>query len=277
MTLSIPIAVSTGSLYPLPTLESIQNLNKLGLREIELTLQPDEFHLTFERTLRMPILTELIRLVQAEKLRVRSIHAPAIFHAHANHLWARRQYLLHAIEVCSKLGASILVLHPLHLLLHQEIALEYLSGNGTSLAFALLPGAYEIIDRAHAATVTLAMENIQDWVDEVFFNTPANMSRFLRDIDHPAIGCTLDLMHAQFPGVVDEFVSSLSGDIVNIHAADLFPPAKRAAIGKGIIDWQHLVPRLQALPNLRQITVELSNPQAGDITGSVKLLSDLMS
>ena len=277
MARSIPIAVTTGSLYPLPTLDSIQVIKKLGLQEIELTLQPAEFHLTFERTLRMPILPELIRLVKEKKLRIRSIHAPAIFHSHTNNLWARRQYLLHAIEVCRQLGAGILVLHPLHLLLHQEIALEYLSGNGTGLNSAMLPGVLEVIEKAQSANVILAMENIQDWVDEIFFNTPENMSRFLRDINHPSIGCTLDLMHAQFPGVLDEFVSTLSSDIVNIHAADLFPPAKRAAIGKGIIDWQHLVPRLQALPNLRQITVELSNPQPDDITESIKLLSDLMT
>jgi sugar phosphate isomerase/epimerase len=277
MTGSLPIAVSTGSLYPLPTLESIQRLNNLGIHEVELTLQPNEFHLTFERTLRMPILPELTTLVQEEKLRVRSVHAPAIFSSHANNLWARKQYLLHSIDICRQLGASILVIHPLHLLQHQEIALVYLSGNGTNLHSALLPGAFEIIEQAQSTNIILAMENIQDWMDEIFFNTPANMARFLRDIDHPAFGCTLDLMHAQFPGVLNEFVSSLYSDIVNIHAADLVPPAKRAPIGKGSIDWQDLVPRLQTLPNLRQITVELSSPNADDITDSVKLLSELMS
>lgn len=171
----------------------------------------------------------------------------------------------------------MLVIHPLHLMQHQEISLEYLSGNGTRLASAMLPGMDDMIEKAYSANVTLAMENIQDWADELFFNAPANMSKFLRDMNHPAFGCTLDLMHAQFPGVVDEFIDSLSTQIVNIHAADLVPPAKRAAIGRGVIDWHRVVPRLQSLPNLRQITVELGSPRDDDILKSVELLTSLMS
>jgi sugar phosphate isomerase/epimerase len=271
----MPIAISTGSLYPLPTLDSIHHLQKLGIQDIELTLQPNEFQLTFQRELFMPILPDLRELVESNKLRVRSIHAPAIFHAHANNLWARKQNILYAIEICRQLDASILVVHPLHFMQHQEIALEYLAGN-VSLQSALLPGTSEMIDSAQTADVILAMENIQDWVDEIFFNSPVNMSKFLRDINHPVFGCTLDLMHAQFPGLLDEFINSLFIDIVNIHAADLALPVKRAPIGEGVIDWTQLVPRLTALPNLRQITVELSDPQDEDITRSVHLLSSFM-
>lgn len=277
MNRSVPIAVSTGSLYPMPTLESIKHLNELGIQDVELTLQSNEFFLTFERKLSMTILPELLRLVQMGTLRVRSIHAPTIPGAHSNNLWARKQYLMHSIETCSLLGATILVIHPLHLLQDQESALSYLSGNGTSLQSALLPGTHEIIEQAHSANVTLAMENIQDWLDEIFFNAPTNMSCFLQDMDHPAVGCTFDLMHAQVPGVLDGFMDLLPEDIVNIHASDLLPPTKRVAIGKGIIDWNRLSPKLQALPRLRQITVELSKPQDDEIIESVKFLSDLMT
>jgi sugar phosphate isomerase/epimerase len=274
---SVPIAVSTGSLYPMPTLESIQHLNELGIQDVELTLQSNEFFLTFERKLSMTILPELLRLVQIGMLRVRSVHAPNIPGAHSNNLWARKQYLIHSIETCRLLGATILVIHPLHLLVDQESALSYLSVNGTSLQSVLMPGMHEIIEQAHSANVTLAMENIQDWLDEIFFNAPTSMLCFLRDLDHPAVGCTFDLMHAQVPGVLDDFMALLSADIVNIHASDLLPPLKRVAVGKGAIDWNRLSPKLQALPRLRQITVELSKPQDGEITESVKLLSDLMT
>lgn len=275
---SIPIAVSTGSLYPLPTLESIQRLKGLGIQDVELNLQSNEFFLAFERKLSMSILPELLRLVQNGRLRVRSIHAPAIPAAHANNLWARKQYLIHSIEVCSLLGANILVVHPLHLLEHQESALNYLSGNGISLERILLPGTFEIIEQAHCANVTLAVENIQDWADEPFFNTPANVSCFLRDINHSVFGCTLDLMHAQLPGVLDDFLDAVTVDIVNIHASDLllFPSIKRVAVGKGVIDWIHLMPKLRTLPNLRQITVELSNPQDDELIESVQFLSKSM-
>ena len=130
---------------------------------------------------------------------------------------------------------------------------------------------------ATSYNITLALENIQDWEDEIFFNTPANMSKFLQEIDHHIFGFTLDLMHAQYPKTLDEFVDSLPPEIVNIHASDLLPPAKRVAAGKGIIDWKRLGPKLCLLPNLRQITVELSNPQDYDILQSVEFMSDLTS
>jgi sugar phosphate isomerase/epimerase len=274
---SIPIAVSTGSLYPLPTLESIHRLKELGIQDIELTLQANEFFLTFERQLCMSILPELLRLVQDRVLCVHSVHAPSICSAHLTSLWARKQYLLESIEICKLLNASILVVHPLHILENQENALSYLCGNGTLLQSVLLPGVHEVVEKAYSANVTLALENIQEWLDEIFFNAPTNILCFLRDMNHPAFGATLDLMHAQVPGVLDAFVDSLSGNIVNIHASDLLPPAKRVPVGKGVIDWEYLMPKLQILPNLRQITVELSNPQADEIIESVKFLSAFLS
>lgn len=120
----IPIAVSTGSLYPLPTLESISQLRELGLRDVELTLQTNEFLLNLERKLAMPILPELLDQVQAGGLHVRSVHAPAIGAQHSNIYWARREYLRHSIETCQKLGASLLVVHPLHILRTHEDALK---------------------------------------------------------------------------------------------------------------------------------------------------------
>lgn len=272
---SIPIAVTTGSLYPLPTLQSIQHLNELGIQDIELTLQSNEFLLTFERQLSMPILPELVAMVEANELRVRSVHAPLMAAERCYNLWARLQFLIHSIEVCRLLGGGLVVIHPFHVFRTHEDALKFLAGECTSLPAALLPGLNDVLDMAHSVDIKLALENIQDWHDEIFFNAPQNVVRFLRDIDHPSLGFTLDLMHAQYPGFLNEFVQLLSSEMVNIHAADLLPPAKRVAVGKGAIDWKRLIPALQRLPNLRQITVELSNPQPGELTESVKLLSDV--
>ena len=273
----IPTAVTTGSLYPLPTLQSIHQFKELRIHDIELTLQSNEFMLTFERKLSMPILPELLALVRAGELRVRSVHAPLMDAERCYNLWARLQFLIHSIEVCRLLGGRLVVIHPFHLFRTHEDALEYLAGDCTVLQSTLLPGINDVLDLAHSADIKLALENIQDWQDEIFFNTPQNVARFLRDMNHPSLGVTLDLMHAQFPGLLDEFVKTLPAEIVNIHAADLLPPTKRVAIGKGVIDWNRLVPTLQTLPNLRQITVELSNPQPGELTESIELLSSFAS
>ena len=270
---SIPIAVTTGSLYPLPTLESIRQLKQLGIQDIELTLQSNEFSLTFERKLSMPILPELLAMVQSKELYMRSVHAPLMDAERCYNLWARLQFLIHSIETCRLLGGRMVVIHPFHIFRTHEDALEYLAGNCSSLHSVLLLGIDDALHLAHSADIKLALENIQDWQDEIFFNTPQNVLRFLRDMNHPSLGFTLDLMHAQFPALLEEFVVTLSDQIVNIHAADLRPPAKRVAVGKGVIDWDRLIPKLQALPNLRQITVELSNPQPDDIISSIELLS----
>jgi sugar phosphate isomerase/epimerase len=269
---AIPIAVTTGSLYPLPTLESIRQIRELGIRDVELTLQTNEFHLTFHRKFSMPNLPELTALTQSGELCIRSVHAPLISAERCYNLWSRLQFLIHSIEVCRLLGGHIVVIHPFHLFQTHENALEYLRDDSSLQPSVLLPEINSALELARSSGIMLALENIQDWHDEIFFNAPQNVLRFLQDMDHPSLGCTLDLMHAQYPGFLDEFVECLPEHIVNIHAADLLPPGKRVAIGKGVIDWNRLVPKLQALPNLRQITVELSNPQPGELTESIQLL-----
>jgi len=275
--MSIPIAVSTGTFFPISTLPSIERLRELGIQEVELTLQQAEFSLTFERKLSMPILPELSALVQRGELRVRSVHAPNISGDRCYNLWSRLQFLIHSIEVCRLLGGRLVVIHPFHLFRIHEDALEYLAKDRALSPAALLPGIKAGLDLAHCAGIQLALENIQDWADEVFFNAPQNIARFLRDVDHPALGCTLDLMHAKVSGFLDEFVHLLADDILNVHASDLLPPTGRVPIRKGVIDWDQLIPRLQALPNLRQVTVELSNPLPDELLESVELLSAQMA
>jgi sugar phosphate isomerase/epimerase len=248
-------------------------LRKLGIRDVELTLQSNEFSLTFERKLSMPALPGLSALVRTGELRVQSIHAPFINSERCYNLWARQELLTHTVGVCRLLGGRLVVVHPFHLFRLHEEALDYLAGDGTLPPSALLPGIKDVLDLAHSAGIKLALENIQDWVDEVFFNAPENVSRFLRDVNHPALGFTLDLMHARVSGFLDEFVHSLAADIFNIHASDLLPPTERVPIGKGVMDWKRLVPVFQALPNLRQITVELSNPPPDELMQSIEVLS----
>jgi sugar phosphate isomerase/epimerase len=270
---SLPIAVSTGTLYPLSTLESVRQFKEIDIQDFELTLQQSEVSLTFERKFSMPILPELSELVQSGEVCVCSVHAPQVSAERCYNLWARTRFLIQSIEVCRLLEGKVVVVHPFHLFRTHEEALDYLAGTSALSASAVLPELAEALDLAHSMGIKLALENIQDWADEVFFNDPRNVSRFLRDMNHPALGFTLDLMHAKVSGFLDEFVDSLSTDILNIHASDLLPPTKRVPIGMGIIDWDDLVPRLRALPNLHQITVELSSSQPDELIRSIELLS----
>ncbi len=268
----VPIAVTTGTFFPLSTLETIRQFKELGIQDVELTLQQNEFGLTFERKLSMPILSELSALVQDGELCVRSVHAPPN-QMHCYNLWARREFLIHSIEVCRILEGKIVVVHPFHLFRTHEEALDYLGRDRRLPPAALLPGLEDAFDLALSTGIQLAIENIQDWADEIFLNAPLNVARFLRDMNHPALGVTLDLMHAKVSGFLDEFVDSLAVDIINIHASDMLLPIKRVPIGDGVIDWDRLIPRLKSLPNLHQMTVELSNPQPEELVRSIEILS----
>ncbi len=81
----IPVAISTGSLYPLSTLQSIAQFKEKGFRDIELVLQAHEFSLTFERKLSMPIFPELLALVRRVNAR-EFCPRPAIRTEHATTL-----------------------------------------------------------------------------------------------------------------------------------------------------------------------------------------------
>lgn len=270
----VPVAVTTGSLHPRPTLESIQRLGELGIHDVELTLQTNEFFLTFERQLSMPILPELSALVKSGRLRVRSVHAPSMNSERSGYnLRARRELLIHAIHVCHSLGGKLMVIHPFHLFRLYEDAHDYLTGDRELSSAALLPGIDEVLDLARSKGIRLALENIQDWVDEIFFNVPQNVARLLRQLDHPVLGVTLDVIHAEISGFLDAFVDSLPADILNIHASDLLPPNGRVPIGEGVIDWDRLLPRLQQLPALQQITLELGNPSDESMQQSLQFLT----
>ena len=273
----MPIPVSTGSLYPLSTLESIHRLKDLGVRDVELTLQTNEFFITFERRLSFAILDELLALVQRGEIRVSSVHAPIMQAERCYNLWSRLHYLAYSIEVCKLLGGQLVVIHPFHLFRTHEEALGYLTNDRSSLHSSLLPGFQDLLEQAKSADVVLALENIQDWHDEIFFNAPQNMTRLLDDIAHPYLKCTFDLMHAQASGTLVDFTGALAEQIVNIHASDYLPPIKRVAIGKGNIAWELLMPALKSLPHLHQITVELSHPEPQEITDSVKFFSNSWS
>jgi sugar phosphate isomerase/epimerase len=59
-------------------------------------------------------------------------------------------------------------------------------------------------------------------------------------------------------GCLDESLDILADSIVNLHVADLVPPARRVPPGEGVLVWEELVPVLKSLPHLRQVTIELT-------------------
>jgi sugar phosphate isomerase/epimerase len=91
-------------------------------------------------------------------------------------------------------------------------------------------------------------------------------------VAHPNLRFTLDVIHAQLSGCLDAFLDVLGDAIVNLHLADLVPPAQRVPPGDGILCWEELVPRFRCLPNLQQATVELAGAGPEEVARAVDFL-----
>lgn len=266
-----PLAVTTGSFHPLPTVESLRLLQSLGLTEVELTLQADEFYIDLARSVQYAPLPFLVEQSQAGALRVHSLHATLLGRDQGYSLAARLEYLARTVDLAVLLGAGQLVVHPSHLFHSYEATLDFLAGE-TPLPAALLPGLGSVFETARAAGLLLALENIQHWNDQPFFSDASNMRRFLDAAAGLPISATLDLMHAAYAGGLNEFFELLPEAISNVHIADWLPPVRRLPPGQGVLNWPRLLPALRALPNLRQWTLELANPSESELLESVEFL-----
>lgn len=273
--LGIPLAVNTGSFWPATTKESIRSLRGITLSDVELTLQAQEFYLTFNRGLYMPLLESLMEMVKSDDLRVHSVHAPNMNAEHGHSFRAREEYLIHTLRICRLLGGKIIVVHPFHLFKSYEGTLDYLVGSVPNVWDVLLPGIREVLEQAYAEDIVISVENVKVWGDDEtgFFNIPANVKRFIDDIGHSSLGFTLDIIHAQLSRNLEESLDMLADSTVNLHIADLVPPARRVPPGEGTMDWEKLVPLWKRLPNLRQLTIELTQAEPAEVVRAVSFIS----
>ncbi len=268
------LSVATGSFWPLPTLESIRLCQADGCGQIELTLQIHDFILDMRRNLRAPHEQPIREMVEGGRLVVSSVHAPHIVTEHGFSARARLDYLSHALRLCDRLGAKVLVVHPSHLFTSFEGSLDYLGENSKNVWAALLPGMQDLLDSARSAGVALSLENVMIWEeDRPYFNDPTNLARFLKDLDCPSFGVTLDILHAAMAGGVSGFIEGIPGQINNLHLSDFTPPDHRVVPGKGCLDWQDLLPRLRALPNLKAATIELTGASSADLFQTIHWLT----
>ena len=141
------------------TSESIRLLQELALSDVELTPQIDEFRLTFERKLQMPLYSDLASMVESGVLHVHSMHAPHLNAEHGHSLRVRGEYLAHSLRICRLLGGSTLVVHPFHLFKSYELTLDYLNGTTLDIWDVLLPDMRALLDQARADGAVIAVEN----------------------------------------------------------------------------------------------------------------------
>lgn len=270
----VPLAVSTGSFWPRTTAESLEWLAELSLCDVELTLGPSEFYMSFDGDFHIPLFHQLMSSIRDGKLAVWSVHAPRMSAEHGHSTKVRTAYLARSLELCADLGGQVLVTHPFHLFISYEHTLDYLSGNIPDVWQALLPGMCTILREAEAVGISITVENVKIWADDTsgFFNLPVNVAKFLDDVNSPALGLTLDLIHARLMGSLQSFLDLLAPAIVNLHIADLVAPAQRVPPGEGELPWNNLLSTLCALPALQLVTLELTHAEPAEIARSVAFL-----
>lgn len=269
-------SVTTGSFWPQTTAESLAKLAALEVEDIELTLQTAEFYQTYAGDFRFDLAGPLVDRISDEQLWVNSIHAPPLAAEHAHSTAARLAYLRRCLRLCSELSCRVLVVHPYHLFVSYEQAVTFLTGGPITVWEALLPDLRSALHEAETLGLTVTLENIAVWAHDAtgFFNTPANVLRFLTEADSPALGLTLDVVHAQFAHNLLPFVDEVGDWIVNVHVADLVRPTRRVPPGDGEVPWAALLTQLAQLRRPPQLTLELAQATPADIRRSLDFLEE---
>ncbi|HJN18061.1 MAG TPA: sugar phosphate isomerase/epimerase family protein [Armatimonadota bacterium] len=104
-----------------------------------------------------------------------------------------------------------------------------------------------IAERAEAAGIVLALENMRAREGRARLNHAREIARFVRAIDLPAARICLDVRKARREGLDPaEFIRACGRWIANVHVAGFTTIGKPAEVGEGDIDWSSVVAALQA-------------------------------
>jgi L-ribulose-5-phosphate 3-epimerase len=97
---------------------------------------------------------------------------------------------------------------------------------------------------AEELDILIGVEN----VGSNFLNSPGEMARFIADVDHPSVGCYLDLGNAMFVlnGYPENWCTALAGKIVAVHVKDYVKKSRElVCCGEGDLPWAGVLPVLR--------------------------------
>lgn len=166
--------------------------------------------------------------------------------------------LVQGVEIAARLEADLMVIHSPFTFWHRLNYVNYgqlRAGMMEACADCLAP----VLERASAAGVTLALENIDD-------TDPADRADLVAMINHPRLALSVDTGHADLahgnygaPPVVD--VLTLAGArLVHVHLQDVDGHADRHwHPGDGRIPWQPVIDTLATLPGNPRLLLEVRN------------------
>ena len=94
--------------------------------------------------------------------------------------------------------------------------------------------------------------------DQSLLNSVDSMSRFIREVDHPALKANIDISHLCLQGIPAEELRKLAGQAIHVHISDCdghkhgdLPP------GRGVVDFLPYLREIKALNIPGAISIEL--------------------
>jgi L-ribulose-5-phosphate 3-epimerase len=112
--------------------------------------------------------------------------------------------------------------------------------------------------------ILIGVEN----VGSNFLDSPGEMAQFIADVDHPNVGCYLDLGNARstLHGYPENWCTALAGRIVRVHVKGYDSQRrKHVYCGQGDIPWAAVLPVLKECGYDDTLLVETPPEQAGDV------------
>ena len=142
--------------------------------------------------------------------------------------------------------AKIVTVHPGHL--------SPIGSQIPEKAWSQMIKAFQILcDFADDYGMIIAVENMIN-IDWLFGRYPDELTNILEKVGKQNIGMTLDIGHANLMGLVNDF---LKMDFIHIHAHDNFGKMdEHLSVGKGTIDWGHVVKELADYKGIVMIEVK---------------------
>lgn len=174
------------------------------------------------------------------------------------HLEESRWQLRETIRICSRIGGSVVIVHPgqsprlsVHnknpLSRYPEFQLENLNKE------ALVRFKESLADAANCGEeldVNIGLENFSH-VKGCIQSTYEELIEWVDEIGSPVLKITLDIGHANLEGGVEEAIEIFNNRIVHVHLND--NDAKSSAhgeLGSGSIDWQAIVPFIRSFDGM---------------------------
>lgn len=234
-----PVGLSTGCFYQTSIFDCLESIRHGGFCMIEVCSSPT--HLDYHDVSAVRRAAKLIDKLGMEPY---SFHAPFAENIDITALDARqREYALHqvlrAAEAAALLQVRHFVIHPGPEKCFYPCADERLQRlqNAAQVMNKVAQRCYEL-------GIGIILENM---LPHLLFGNASDMLWIMGAVDKVNVGTCLDTGHAYLSGDIYTIMYKLSGHLQMIHAADnLGQYDDHLPPGKGRIDWQQVLRRLNA-------------------------------